>query len=162
MTGDGLVDIVHISPGKTTYWQNMSHGQFSKQVIMYGPPQFDPDTFSPDRIRLADINGSGTNDLIYFPPSGGFHVYLNHAGNGLCKAQILPSFPKIDQLSSVSILDLFGIGTSCICWLDQAQGSLSKQDLYYIDLALGTKPNFLVMYGNGFGSQADVSYHSSN
>ena len=94
MTGDGRADIVHIKPGQSTYWQNLSYGRFGKQVIMYGAPHFEPESFSPYRIRLADINGSGTSDLLYFPPSGGLHVHLNHAGNGSSKPQVLRSFPK--------------------------------------------------------------------
>ncbi|GKT97682.1 uncharacterised protein [Colletotrichum tofieldiae] len=162
MTGDGRADIVQVSPGKIVYWQNLSHGRFSLPVSMYGSPDLEAETFSGERLRLADINGSGTNDLIYLAPGGGLHIYLNQAGNGWSKSQILHEFPGVDQLSSVSTLDLLGKGTSCLCWTGKVPGSASSQTLFYVDLAPGPKPNCLASYQNGSGSRVEVSYKSSN
>ena len=48
-----------------------------------GPaPRFERrDLFDGRRIRLADIDGSGTTDIIYFA-SGAVHLYFNQSGNG--------------------------------------------------------------------------------
>ncbi|KAL7898927.1 hypothetical protein HDV63DRAFT_411354 [Trichoderma sp. SZMC 28014] len=162
MTGDGHADIVQISPSSIMYWQNLSHGRFSEPVLMRNPPKLDAHTFSSDRVRLVDINGSGNNDLIYLPPSGGLHIYLSQAGNGWSEPQILQSFPAVNQLSSVSTLDLFGKGTACLCWTGKVPGSSSVQSLFYVDLAPGQKPNCLASYKNGSGSRIKVSYKSSN
>ncbi|KAF5982997.1 insecticidal toxin complex [Fusarium coicis] len=162
MTGDGRSDIVQISSGCVTYWQNLSHGQFSEPICMYNAPKMESDTSIAERIRLVDINGSGTNDLIYMPASGGLHVYFNQAGNGWSEPQILESFPPVDQLSSISTVDLFGKGTACLCWSGKVSGSSSAQTLYYVDLAPGPKPNCLASYRNGRGSRVEVSYRSSN
>ncbi|KAF5617829.1 insecticidal toxin complex [Fusarium tjaetaba] len=162
MTGDGRPDIVQVSSGCVTYWQNLSHGQFSEPICMYNAPKLESDTSIAERIRLADINGSGTNDLIYMPASGGLHVYFNQTGNGWSDPQILESFPPVNQLSSISTVDLFGKGTACLCWSGKVSGSNSAQTLYYVDLAPGPKPNCLASYRNGRGSRVEVSYRSSN
>ncbi|KAF5723683.1 hypothetical protein FMUND_1617 [Fusarium mundagurra] len=162
MTGDGRSDIVQVSSGCVTYWQNLSYGQFSEPICMYNAPKLESDTSIAERIRLVDINGSGTNDLIYMPASGGLHVYFNQAGNGWSDPQILESFPPVNQLSSISTVDLFGKGTACLCWSGKVSGSSSAQTLYYVDLAPGPKPNCLASYRNGRGSRVEVSYRSSN
>ncbi|KAF5683976.1 insecticidal toxin complex [Fusarium circinatum] len=162
MTGDGRSDIVQISSGSVAYWQNLSHGQFSEPIRMYNAPKLESDTSIAERIRLVDINGSGTNDLIYMPASGGLHIYFNQAGNGWSDPQILESFPPVNQLSSISTVDLFGKGTACLCWSGKVPGSSSAQTLYYIDLAPGPKPDCLASYQNGRGSRVEVSYRSSN
>ncbi|KAF5966171.1 SpvB-domain-containing protein [Fusarium bulbicola] len=162
MTGDGRSDIVRVSSGSVTYWQNLSHGQFSEPIRMYNAPKLESDTYIAERIRLVDINGSGTNDLIYMPASGALHVYFNQAGNGWSDPQILDSFPPVNQLSSISTVDLFGKGTACLCWSGKVPGSSSAQTLYYIDLAPGPKPNCLASYRNGRGSRVEVSYLSFN
>lgn len=57
-------------------------------IVMGGAPNMAPsDLFSPDRIRLADIDGSGTTDLLYVGGDG-VHVWLNQAGNSSPKATI--------------------------------------------------------------------------
>jgi hypothetical protein len=37
--------------------------------------------FDTAHLRFADINGSGTMDMLYFPLEGGVHVYTNYLGN---------------------------------------------------------------------------------
>ena len=49
---------------------------------MDNAPWFDePDLFDQGRIRLADIDGSGTTDILYLGRDG-VRVYLNESGNG--------------------------------------------------------------------------------
>ncbi|KAF5636143.1 hypothetical protein F52700_5457 [Fusarium sp. NRRL 52700] len=162
MTGDGRLDIVQVSAGNVTYWQNLSHGRFSEPTFMYKSPILKDDIAISERVRFVDINGSGTSDLIYMPANGGLHVYLNQAGNGWSDAEILKMFPAVDQLSSITTVDLFGKGTACVCWVGKVPGSNSLQTLYYVDLAPGPKPNCLASYQNGNGSRVEVSYKSSN
>ncbi|MBK7503122.1 MAG: VCBS repeat-containing protein [Polaromonas sp.] len=66
MTGDGLSDIVRIRNGSVVYWPNLGHGKFGKKVTMAHAPRFNnPDLFTASQIRLADLDGSGTTDIIY-------------------------------------------------------------------------------------------------
>ena len=66
MSGDGLTDIVRIRNGEVCYWPNLGYGKFGAKVNIDKAPWFDvPDTFNPAYLRLADIDGSGTTDIIY-------------------------------------------------------------------------------------------------
>ena len=66
MSGDGLTDILRVRNGEICYWPNLGYGKFGAKVGMDHAPLFDsPDTFNPGYLRLADIDGSGTTDLIY-------------------------------------------------------------------------------------------------
>jgi hypothetical protein len=67
MSGDGLTDLVRIRNGEVCYWPNLGYGRFGAKVTTDQAPLFDrPDLFDGRRIRLADIDGSGTADIIYF------------------------------------------------------------------------------------------------
>jgi len=67
MSGDGLTDLVRIRVGEVCYWPNLGYGRFGAKVTMDGSPWLDrPDQFDARRIRLADIDGSGTADIIIF------------------------------------------------------------------------------------------------
>ena len=66
LAGDGLTDLVRIRNGEVCYWPNLGYGRFGKKVTMDNAPWFDaPDQFDQKRIRLADIDGSGTVDILY-------------------------------------------------------------------------------------------------
>ncbi len=82
MTGDGLSDIVRVTNGSVAYWPNRGYGRFGAKMLMRGAPRFtNIGAFKPEYLRLADIDGSGTADLIYLE-SGVARVWLNQAGNG--------------------------------------------------------------------------------
>ena len=112
MTGDGLNDIVRIRNGEVSYWPNMGYGKFGSKVIMGNAPYFDhPELFAQQRIKLADIDGSGTTDLIYLGREQ-VQIWFNQAGNSWSDLHQLRSFPQVDNLTSVQMVDLFGNGTA--------------------------------------------------
>ncbi|KAK6523170.1 hypothetical protein TWF694_006065 [Orbilia ellipsospora] len=160
MTGDGLADIVHISPGRVSYWPNLSQGVFGSEVVMYNAPQLDDQAhFSHSRIRLCNIDGNGGTDLLYFPQKGGVQLYHNYLGNGWSEPTEISSFPKIHSMDKVFTTDLLGNGTTCLCWTSQLS---NDPEFRFIDLAMGQKPHMLKGYTNGVGGRVDVSYKSSN
>ena len=66
MSGDGLTDIVRVRNGSICYWPALGYGRFGAKVTMDRSPVFDePDQFSQRQIRLADVDGSGTTDIVY-------------------------------------------------------------------------------------------------
>src|SRR5690606_1587834 len=76
MNGDGLTDIVRIRNGEICYWPNLGYGHFGPKVNMNNAPLFDhPDTYNNAYLRLADIDGSGTTDIIYLADTN-FKVWL--------------------------------------------------------------------------------------
>jgi hypothetical protein len=81
LSGDGLTDLVRIRNGEVCYWPNLGYGRFGAKVTMDQAPCFDPpDLFDPRRLQLADIDGSGTTDIIYLGRDG-VHLYFNQSGN---------------------------------------------------------------------------------
>jgi RHS repeat-associated protein len=161
MSGDGLQDIVRIRNSSVVYWPNLGFGQFGAKVAMGGSPKFDhPDQFNPSWIRLADLDGSGTTDIIYLGKKE-FRYWLNLSGN-LWSAPYatLNPFPEVDNLASVSVFDLLGSGTGCVAWSSPLPKH-SRQSVKYIDLMNSTKPHLMTNYQNGMGKQVTLSYTPS-
>jgi hypothetical protein len=136
MVGDGLTDLVRIRNGEVCYWPNLGYGCFGAKVTMDGSPLFDrPDIFDGRRIRLADIDWTGTTDIVYLAGNS-VHLYFNQSGSGWGAARVLDHFPTIDRLSSVVVVNLLGNGTACLVWSSTLPGSPTQQ-LRYIDLMGG-------------------------
>jgi RHS repeat-associated protein len=157
MSGDGLVDLVRARCGEVCYWPNKGYGHFGTKVTMDNAPWNDHwDTWDARRVRFADVDGSGPTDLIYLGQAG-VSIYFNQAGNGWSSEQLLPVFPKVDNLSTIQVVDLFGNGTSCLVW---SSGWPDRQKLRYVDL-MGTKPNLIVSMVNNLGGETKVHYAAS-
>src|SRR4029077_8851054 len=119
-SGDGLADLVRIRNGEVCYWPNLGYGRFGSKVTMDHAPQFDhAEQFDQRRIRLADIDGSGTTDVIYLHRDG-VRLYFNQSGNGWSAAQTLTAFPRVDDAVHVAPIDLLGSGTACLVWSSPA------------------------------------------
>jgi RHS repeat-associated protein len=160
MTGDGLTDIVRIRNGEVCYWPNAGYGHFAAKVIMAQPPWFDhADSFNQQRVRLADIDGSGTTDIIYLGRDT-ITFWINQAGNSWSTPQNLTQFPPTDNLTSVMVVDLLGNGTACIVWSSPLPGH-AAQRMRYIDLMGGQKPNLLKSIKNNLGAETRLSYTAS-
>ncbi len=160
LSGDGLTDLVRIRNGEVCYWPNLGYGRFGAKVTMDDAPLFDySDQFNQQRIRLADIDGSGTTDIIYLGGSG-VHIYFNQSGNSWSKGRTLTQFPRVDNLSSVMVADLKGNGTACLIWSSPLPGN-ARQQMRYIDLMGGQKPHLLVGVKNNLGAETRVHYAAS-
>lgn len=160
MSGDGLKDLVRVRNGEVCYWPNLGYGRFGPRVVMDDAPVFDRvDQFDLKRLRLADIDGSGTNDIIYLHPEG-VRLYFNRAGNGWTAARQLRFVPPTDDLTSVTTVDLLGNGTACLVWSSR-HPSHAHCPIRYIDLMGGTKPHLLERTRNNLGLETTVSYAPS-
>ncbi len=160
MAGDGLTDIVRIRNGEVCYWPNLGYGRFGAKVTMDDAPWFDaPDIFNQRRIVLADIDGSGTTDILYLS-SEGVQVYFNQSGNSWSAKRVLRSFPAIDSMASVTAIDLLGNGTACLVWSSPLPGN-GQRVMRYIDLMGGQKPHLLIKTVNNMGAETVVQYAPS-
>lgn len=167
MSGDGLSDLVRVRNGEVCYWPNLGYGRFGRKVSMDTAPRFtDEERFDPRRIRLADIDGSGTTDLIYLGEDG-VQVCFNQSGNSWAAPQQIGVFPGADNLSNVQVLDLFGNGTSCLVWSSPLPGQ-STAPVRYVDLMGNTKPHtgsqkphLLVKVSNNLGAETRIDYAPS-
>ena len=116
MSGDGLNDIVRVRNGETCYWPNIGYGQFGAKVTMDRTPRFDnEERFDPRRIRLADIDGTGSADLLYVGGDG-VRAWFNQSGNAWSALTTIAVFPTADRVSAVQALDLLGTCTACLVW----------------------------------------------
>ena len=159
-SGDGLTDIVRVRNGEICYWPNLGYGRFGAKVTMHNSPWFDAqDQFDQKRVRLADIDGSGTTDIIYLHHEG-VDIYRNQCGNRWSDAQRLSNFPLVGNVSSVQALDLLGNGTSCLVWMSPLPGDTSRP-MRYIDLMGGQKPHLLIKTINNLGAETVVQYAPS-
>jgi RHS repeat-associated protein len=160
MSGDGLPDIVRIRNGSVCYWPNLGYARFGAKVTMDNAPWFDAaDIFDQRRIRLADTDGNGVTDIIYLRHDGP-RIHFNEVGNRWSDAITIPQCPRVDDLSSVQILDLLGIGTACLVWSSALPGD-AQRPMRYVDLMGGRKPHLLIKTVNNLGAETHVAYASS-
>ena len=160
LSGDGLTDIVRIRNGEVCYWPNLGYARFGAKVTMDDAPWFDqPERFDHKRIRLADIDGSGTTDIIYLHPEG-VRLYFNLSGNGWSAAKTLAVFPRIEDLASILPTDLLGNGTACLVWSSPMPGD-QRRPMRYVNLMGSQKPHLLTRTINNLGAETRVEYAPS-
>ncbi|TXH68383.1 MAG: toxin [Lysobacteraceae bacterium] len=160
LSGDGLADIVRIRNGEICYWPNLGHGRFGAKVTMEDAPWFDqPEQFEQARLRLADIDGSGTADLLYLHREG-VRAYFNRSGNGWSRPHVLGVFPRVDELKHIAPLDLFGNGTACLVWSSPLAAD-ARAPMRYVDLMGGRKPHLLIRVANNLGAETRIAYAPS-
>lgn len=160
LSGDGLSDLVRIRNGEVCYWPNLGYGRFGAKVTMDNAPWYEnPDQFDPRRIQLADIDGSGTTDIIYLS-SKGVDLYFNQSGNGWSQAKHLDYFPQTDSLTSVTAMDLLGNGTACLVWSSPLPGN-ARRPMRYLKLMGDEKPHLLTRTVNNLGAETEVKYAPS-
>jgi RHS repeat-associated protein len=160
LSGDGLADLVRIRNGDVCYWPNLGHGRFGAKVGMDNAPWFDhPDRFDHRRIRLADVDGSGTTDILYLHDDG-VRVYFNQSGNGWSRPQRLPVFPRVDDEVTVLPVDLLGNGTACLVWSSPAADG-ARRPMRYVNLMV-RKPHLLSRTSNNLGAEVRLDYAPSS
>ncbi len=160
MSGDGLSDLVRIRSGDTSYWPNLGYGRYGPKVVMDGAPVFEnQDLFDERRLRLADIDGSGTTDLVYLG-SDSTTIWFNHSGNAWTAGRRVSRLPPVDDIAQTSVFDLLGTGTSAIVWTSPLPDD-ATEPLRYIDLTGSVKPYLLTRVSNNLGATTSVTYAPS-
>jgi hypothetical protein len=160
MTGDGLADLVRIRPGCVTYWPSLGNGYFGDAVVMEGAPQFAPTgQFDASRVRVADLDGSGTKDIVYLG-QGQVMCWINAAGNQLVPGSLLGGLPYFDNVSNVRVLDFLGDGRPCLVWSSPLPGR--KSALEYLSLAPAVRPRLLLQVDDSLGRVTTLTYSSSS
>jgi len=160
MSGDGLADIARIRNGEICYWPNLGYGRFGARITMSSAPRFDRrDQFDPARIRLFDVDGSGTTDVLYLGADA-VTLWLNESGNGWSDAHVVTRSLPTHSAASISVLDLLGTGTGCLTWFTTLTSEGAPR-LRYIDLLESKKPHLLIAQDNGMGLERLITYASS-
>ncbi|MFH8836682.1 SpvB/TcaC N-terminal domain-containing protein [Streptomyces sp. NPDC017868] len=159
MSGDGLTDLVRIRNGELCYWPNLGHGRFGPKVVMAGAPSDHPDRFDRRCLILADVDGSGTTDVLHLRADGA-RIHFNRSGNDFAPPVPLPTLPPADALTGVLAVDLLGNGTACLVWSSPLPADAGRP-LRYLDLMGGVKPHLLTRVRNNLGAETEIAYAPS-
>ncbi|MEO1052978.1 MAG: SpvB/TcaC N-terminal domain-containing protein [Bacteroidota bacterium] len=160
MSGGGMTEIVRVRNGEVCFWPNLGYGRFGKKVILANSPWFDHDElFEQDRVRLADVDGSGTTDIIYIAKDE-IKCWPNQSGNMLAAPVTINAQFPVDNLSAIAVFDLLGKGTSCIVCSSPLPGE-DPGRIRYIDLMDEGKPYLLTQTNNNMGAITNVTYAPS-
>lgn len=114
MAGSGEQHLTEIKASGVRYWPNLGHGRFGTPVTVPGFSQ-PAASFNPAQLCLADVDGSGTTDLIYVR---GDHllVWLNQSGNSFAGPLriALPAGVRYDNTCQLQVADIQGLGVSSL------------------------------------------------
>lgn len=148
--GDGLADLVQISRGGLTIWQNLGLGRFADPQQLAFPEALPP-TVPADAIRLVDLTGTGASDVLVVQPRVSW-LYVNGCGSHLLPRRVLAGL----QGEAQEAVDLLGTGVRGL--LVQGFGSASWR---FVELWEGRKPDLLRTTNNGMGLATTIEYGSS-
>lgn len=163
--GDGLSHRVRITNGKVECWPDLGYGNFGGKVTLGNAPDFGAD-FDVSRLFLADIDGSGTTDILYVY-SDRIELFINNSGNYFSDAVTIylpESYSNIDQ---INFSDILGNGTACLLF---TKAGTEFRHYYYnfvgeyaIDGIKHTslKPYLLHVIDNNLGAVTQIQYCSS-
>ncbi|MGW7678680.1 SpvB/TcaC N-terminal domain-containing protein [Shewanella sp. S23-S33] len=155
--GSGQSHLVRVRYDGVECWPNLGWGRFDKRLKLVSP-QFDPDTFDPARVFLADIDGSGAADLIYVN-SDHFQIFLNRSGNGFDTLPCILPMPAgitYDRLDQVSFVDMNGAGTTSLVL---TVSHMAPTHWCYV--FSHSNPYLLERVNNNMGAQTTLRYRSS-
>ncbi len=158
MSGDGLKDIVLIDGQSIGYWPNLGYGAFGQKLTMGGETLL-PLDFDPKRLFLADLDGSGTSDLVYVDFNK-VHFWLNQSGNRWSDQQTIDGTPITVDSASLAFTDFFGTGTTSLLW-SYNFGTFADGNYKVLDFCGGNKPYLLSEMSNNLGATTRVRYASS-
>ncbi len=156
--GGGKSHLVKVTQEGLTYWPNVSYGHFGESIQMENFPSLTYDQFKEDRILFADVDGSGTADMIVLF-SDKIAVYLNQCGNSFADPieLPLPTGEVFDPLDRIFFADVYGTGMSCLIY--STTHPYPKQWCY--QLSGGLKPYLLNSFDNNVGGKSSIEYKSS-
>ncbi|HMQ52011.1 MAG TPA: SpvB/TcaC N-terminal domain-containing protein [Anaerolineae bacterium] len=158
MFGDGLSHRVRIRNGIVECWPNLGYGRFGPRVLFNNAPHFG-ENLDPARLFLADIDGSGTTDLIYAYKDR-LDVYFNQSGNSFSDPVSIQLPQGFDNLDQMQVADVLGNGTSCAVLTKNEAGYPGVRHDYY-DFTGGIKPHLLIELTDNMGATTRVKYASS-
>ncbi|AOK31435.1 MULTISPECIES: SpvB/TcaC N-terminal domain-containing protein [Burkholderia] len=156
MLGSGQPHLVRIRHNGVMCWPNLGRGRFG-QPFELAALDFDPATFNPKQVLLADLDGSGATDLIYVEQDH-LTLYLNESGNGFAAPVNLPlpSGLTFDRLCRLTFADLQGIGVASLV-ISHPHMTPSHWRLDFTK----TKPYLMTSVNNNMGASKAFSYRSS-
>ncbi|HEU5229302.1 MAG TPA: SpvB/TcaC N-terminal domain-containing protein, partial [Ktedonobacteraceae bacterium] len=155
MFGSGMSHLVRITNGQVECWPNLGYGQFGSVVGFENAPQFGAD-LDASRLFLADLDGSGTADIIYAYPDH-VEVFFNQSGNSFSDPLSIPLPGSWDRVNQIELADVFGNGTTSLLLSENHP----QPHHWCYDFSQGQKPYLLNGVNNHLGAQSTITYCSS-
>ncbi len=153
--GTGIQHLVRVTNGKVECWPNLGYGRFGKPILLENAPSFGED-LDASRLFLADIDGSGTTDLIYVYPER-IEVYFNQSGNSFSDPLVVHLPSKWDLLNQIEFADVHGNGTTCLIFSENHP----QPRHWCYDFSHQQKPYLLNETNNNLGAKSTIIYCSS-
>lgn len=156
LLGSGQQHLVRIRRNEVKCWPNLGRGRFGKGRVI-ATPELSLEEFDASRLLLADLDGSGSADLIYLEPHCA-RIFMNLCGNGLSPAIDVP-WPtglSYDRFCQVNATDLQGLGCSSL--VVSVPGATPRH--WRCDF-VSTKPYLLQSTNNNMGAGGSINYRSS-
>lgn len=157
LLGSGQQHLVRIRHDSIECWPNMGNGRFGSPLQLDGPV-FNARTFHPDRVFLADLDGSGAADLLY-AEARRILIYRNQCGNGFATSPLilpLPEGARFDNFCQISFADLEGSGTH-----DLILSLILPQPRHWRFSFAATKPGLLTSINNHMGAVTRLTFYNS-
>ncbi|CNF36018.1 SpvB/TcaC N-terminal domain-containing protein [Yersinia kristensenii] len=156
LLGSGQQHLVHIGADGVTCWPNLGQGRFGLPLSIQGFSQ-PVITFNPQQVYLADIDGSGTADLIY-AHADRLDIYLNQSGNRFAApfSVALPDGVQYDRTCQLRVADIQGLGVASL--LLTLPHPTPRHWLCHLTTL---KPWLLNITNNNMGAQHCLHYRSS-
>jgi RHS repeat-associated protein len=159
MSGDGLDDVVLIYDRNVEYWPNLGYGNWAPRVHMRAGPTL-PHDYDPRRLLLGDVDGDGLADIVYVE-DGEVCLWINQSGNAWSDPIVVEGTPRMNNLTSVRLVDLKGSGTAGVLWSSDATAG-GKPHMFFLDLTGEVKPYLLNVMNNQMGAVTRVEYTPSS
>ncbi|MCE0461998.1 SpvB/TcaC N-terminal domain-containing protein [Pseudomonas uvaldensis] len=162
LLGSDSTELYRIRFDEIRCWPNLGHGRFGEGFVMSALP-FSYGQFDADRVRIADLDGSGAPALIYLN-SDCFDIYLNRGGNGLEQTPVRVPWPtgvRYDNVCQVTLADLQGLGcASLILSTPHMTPEMEKPRHWRYDF-VAARPYLLNGTNNNMGCSTALAYRSS-
>lgn len=156
MNSDGLVDMVQTQKGSGKRWYiyyNNGKGGFLPKVSAVHFPDFGMDN---SYMRMLDLNGNGLLDVLYGPPQGHWHAWINNGRNGYQPKVPIVNRPQpsINHVN-MTVIDLNGDNLPDFFLGDSAQSYRVWPQQSH---EFSAKPDLLVKVNNSIGGEKQIFY----
>ncbi|MDD0970763.1 MULTISPECIES: SpvB/TcaC N-terminal domain-containing protein [Pseudomonas] len=155
--GASGMELCRIRHDEIRCWVSLGHGRFADGFKLSNLP-FGYGEFDADRVRIADLDGSGAPAFIYLS-SDCFEIWFNQGGNSLAAAPVRVAWPRgvrYDNLCQVTFADLQGIG--CASLLLTVPHMTPQHYVYHF---VSERPYLLTGCNNNMGYSATLGHRSS-
>lgn len=164
ITGGGLSDLVEITADGVTAWPSLGHGRFGNPLSLPGfslqllrAKDGSALAFDPERIYLADTDGTGVADLLVIGQKG-IHVFANQSGNALRYKGVIPPPAGVtpDATWRLQVADVQGLGMGSLVLTVPHM----KPRSWVLNFS-ATRPWLLTTVVDNIGGRTELAYRSS-